>query len=266
MYRRGKPYVPSDGSPGTPGSREQEPDGSESTDSAALPEGRLPKVRARVPHSSGRTREAAGESGDRIAQDRDGAAAEVVAWLRAREGMERELGEAAGEKPSQRDATVSRMADVLQAVTHGLGQEAAAVWAGVPPQVLRTWLDQDPAFATAVASAASLADAHGLRPGGPTTPAMVRVAVLAISQGETWQTAARWAGLTPWGFRQLSGTSPVFAAMTRAARKLQPRRSKHFVPTTYRPRRPGRPASRNQGYRLVRMDDPVLKPPPSAED
>ncbi|MDX2701240.1 hypothetical protein PV350_00040 [Streptomyces sp. PA03-6a] len=219
-----------------------------------------------MPHSGSRTREAAGESGDRSAPEPDGAAAEVVAWLRAREGMERELGKAAGEKPSQRDATVSRMADVLQAVAHGLGREAAAVWAGVPHRILQTWLDQDPAFATAVASAASLADAHGLRPGGATTPAMVRVAALAISQGETWQTAARWAGLTQWGFRQLCSTSPVFAAMTRAARKLQPRRSKHFVPTTYRPRRPGRPAGRSQGYRLVRMDDPVLKPPPPEED
>ncbi|MFB7292434.1 hypothetical protein [Actinacidiphila glaucinigra] len=219
-----------------------------------------------MPHSSSRAPDAEDEPGDRTAQDLDGAAAEVVAWLRAREETEYELGNAAGKKPSQRDATVARMADVLQAVAHGLGQEAAAVWAGVPYQILQTWLDQDAAFATAVASAASLADVHGLRPGGAATPAMVRVAVLAISQGQTWQTAARSAGLTQWGFRQLLSTSPAFAAMTRAARKLQPRRSKHFVPASYRPRRPGRPTSLNQGYRLVRMDDPVLSPPPTEED
>ncbi|MEU1618750.1 hypothetical protein ABZ479_15815 [Streptomyces sp. NPDC005722] len=219
-----------------------------------------------MPHSSGRTRETAGESDEHVAQDSDGAAAEVMAWLRARETVEYELGKAVGEKPSQRDATVSRMADVLQAVTHGLGQESAAVWAGVPPRILQTWLDQDPAFAAAVTSAASLAAAHGLRPGGAATPAMVRVAVLAIGQGATWQTAARLAGLTPSGFRRLLSTSPAFAAMTRAARKLQPRRSKHFVPASYRPRRPGRPASTSHGYRLVRMDDPVLKPQPRDEN
>ncbi|MFF3559314.1 hypothetical protein ACFYXS_04640 [Streptomyces sp. NPDC002574] len=196
----------------------------------------------------------------------DGPAARVVAWLTARDVIERDLHDALGGRVSQRDDTVSRMADVLQATAHGMAPEAAAVWAGVPYPVLRTWLEQDPAFATAVTSAAALAAAHGMRPAGAATPAMVRVAVLAISRGENWQSAARLAGFTPWTFRRLCGTSPAFGAMTRAARKLRPRRSKHFVPATFRPRRPGQTAGKEQGHRLVRLDDPVLAPQRPEED
>ncbi|MEU6343354.1 hypothetical protein ABZ883_20725 [Streptomyces sp. NPDC046977] len=199
---------------------------------------------------------------DPATEDPEATAAQVVAWLCAREEMERGLHAALGRDPGQRDATTARMADVLQATALGLGPEAAAVWAGVPDQVLRSWLELDPAFAAAVASATALAAAHGLGPGRTVTPAMVRVAVLAISRGQGWQTAARLAGLTPWSFRQLLGASPAFAAMTRAARRLRPRRSKHFVPATYRPRHPGRSPGKSEGYRLLRMDDPVLSPPP----
>ncbi|MFD8999844.1 hypothetical protein ACFV0T_02465 [Streptomyces sp. NPDC059582] len=192
------------------------------------------------------------------------AAAGVVAWLGARDQVERELRDAVGGQASHRDDTLARMADVLQATAHGLGQEAAAVWAGVPVRVLESWLRRDPAFASAVRSAAALSAAHGLRPGGEATPAMVRVVIAALGQGVTWPAAARAAGLTPYRLRQLWKASPVLVALVDAARRTRPRKSKGYVPAAYWPRRAGW-AANAYNYRLVQLDDPAL-PVPHAQD
>ncbi|MFK0172028.1 hypothetical protein ACIQU5_24865 [Streptomyces sp. NPDC090306] len=187
-----------------------------------------------------------------------------MAWLGGRDEVDRELSRALGEQPSQRDETLSRMADVLQATAQGLGQEAAAVWAGVPNRVLEGWLRKDPAFAAAVRSAAALADAHGITPGGEPTPAMIRVVLVALSRGTDWPTAARTAGFTLYRLRRLWRTSPSLVQLANTARMARPRLPRGPAPASGRPGPAGRPA-REQGYRLVRLNDPA-QPPPHPED
>ncbi|MFE2145648.1 hypothetical protein ACFXA3_28615 [Streptomyces sp. NPDC059456] len=194
------------------------------------------------------------------ARERAAEAGRVVEWLGARDRVERALESSLGGLPCERDETVSRMADVLQATARGLGPEAAAVWAGVPDRVLQGWLAGDPAFAAALEAAAALAAAHGLEAGGSTTPAMVRVVVLALSRGATWPEALAVAGFAHRSFRRLSDAHPLLAALVEAARRARPRRSKKFVPATYRPRRPGQASPRPNAFRLVQRDD--AKAPP----
>ncbi|MFI1031471.1 hypothetical protein [Streptomyces sp. NPDC020951] len=176
--------------------------------------------------------------------------------------VERELRDAVGAPSSHRDDTLTRMADVLQATAHGLGQEAVAVWAGVPVRVLESWLQQDPAFASAVQSAAAPATAHGIQSGGETTPAMLRVVLAALGQGASRPTAARASGLSPYRLRQLWRASPFLVALVDAARRVRPRKSKskEFVPGSCRSRLAGR-AQSEYTYRLVRLGAPALLPP-----
>ncbi|WNI20930.1 hypothetical protein [Streptomyces sp. ITFR-16] len=178
----------------------------------------------------------------------------AVEWLAAREDVEQVFRATLEGIPSERDERLARMADVLQATAQGLGPEAAAVWAGVPARLLQQWLATDAAFASAVRAASALASAHGLAPGGRRTPAMLRVVVLALSRGETFDAAAGVAGLTPHKLRLLWRASPTLVALVEAARRSRPRTRKSYVPAAYRPRKPGRP-SPGTGYRLVQRDD-----------
>ncbi|MEU8488875.1 hypothetical protein [Streptomyces sp. NPDC048641] len=126
----------------------------------------------------------------------DSQAEQVVEWLAAREGVEQTLRAPLDALPSERDERLARMADILQATAQGLGPQAAALWAGVPEHLLQQWLANDPDFTSAVEAASALATANGLEPGGKKTPAMLRVVVLALSQGATFEAAARVAGLS----------------------------------------------------------------------
>ncbi|MFF8258949.1 hypothetical protein [Streptomyces virginiae] len=192
--------------------------------------------------------------------DRADRAGRVVAWLNARDEMERALEEALGDVPSARHETLARMAEVLQATAHGLGPEAAAVWAGIPNRVLQNWLAADPAFASALRSAAALASQHGLEPGGTPTPAMIRVATVALSRGATWVEALAVSGFAQRRFRRLTKDSPALAALLEAARRARPRISKVFVPATYRPRRPGQKRHSERAFRLVQRGTPSTSP------
>lgn len=186
----------------------------------------------------------------------------VVAWLAARDDVERRLSEPLGTLTSQRDETVSRMADVLQATAHGLDPEAAAVWAGIPSRMLRSWQAMDPAFAAAMAAAAALAQAHGVRPRRQITPAMIRVALTAIIRGETWPSASQLAGIPARRFRELCQTSAVMAALVHAAQRARPsaRAGQYSLPAVPRRRHARRRAAAadQPSYRLVRRDDPMF--------
>ncbi|MER5959887.1 hypothetical protein [Streptomyces longhuiensis] len=178
----------------------------------------------------------------------------VMAWLAAREDVEQTLHAPLGDLPSERDERLARMADILQATALGLGPQAAAVWAGVPEPLLQRWLASDQHFASAVQTASALASAHGLEPGGAKTPAMIRVVMLALSKGATWDAAAAAAGLSVRKLRQLWRESPTLIALLDAARRARSRKPSTYVPSTYRPRKPGLKPSTNT-YRLVQRDD-----------
>lgn len=179
----------------------------------------------------------------------------ALAWLDARDESVQPFREALDGLPSERDNRLARMGDVLQATAQGLGPRAAAVWAGIPEQLLDQWLTHDEVFASAVESAALLAAANGLKPGMGRTPAVIRVVILAMSRGESWKAAAGIAGIPSSGLRQMWRSSPMLVALVDAARRARPRRVRSYVPTSYRPRKPGRTAP-TTGYRLVQRDAP----------
>ncbi|MFD0020233.1 hypothetical protein [Streptomyces sp. NPDC058382] len=174
----------------------------------------------------------------------------VMEWLTAHESVEQAFRAPLDGIPNERDERLARLADVLRATAQGLGPRAAATWAGVPEPLLQQWLATDPEFAAAVRAASALASAHGVEPGGKMTPAMLRVVVVALSKGETFATAAETAGLTPHKLRLLWRESPALVALMDAARRTRQRKPKSYLPTTYRPRKPGRPTP-TAGYRLV---------------
>ncbi|WP_037801486.1 hypothetical protein [Streptomyces sp. LaPpAH-108] len=178
----------------------------------------------------------------------------VMAWLAAREEVGRTLRLPLGGLPSERDERLAHMADVLQATAQGLGPKAAAVWAGIPEHLLRQWLENDRDFASAVRAASSLASAHGLEPGAR-TPAVIRVVLLALSDGMPWGTAAAVAGLSGHRLRQLWRASPTLVALVDLARRARPRGPRTYVPLHRRPRTPGRkPTGQGAGYRLVQRE------------
>ncbi|MFJ9817731.1 hypothetical protein ACIRU3_21170 [Streptomyces sp. NPDC101151] len=178
----------------------------------------------------------------------DERAARVVTWLDAQRDVERTLSEPLGGLPSLRDESISRMADVLQGMALGLGMSAAAMWAGVPDRVLQSWLKKDSAFAAAAKSASDLAAAHGLQTRGKVTPAKLRVALIAISRGETWSAAAVLAGFSTRQYRKLWGSSPMMVALVNAARRARRLRTSSPQPNTSAPD--------HKGYRLVQYDAP----------
>ncbi|MER5886721.1 hypothetical protein ABT160_23090 [Streptomyces sp. NPDC001941] len=184
---------------------------------------------------------------------------QVIAWLRDRDAVGQTLQNAVDHLPSQRDVTLATMADVLQATAQGLELPAAAVWAGVSESVLRGWIDGDPAFASALYACAALAAAHGLRPGhDSTTPAMLRLLLSALSGGATKNDAARLVGVPERRLRRLTREFPALAGLLDAARSVRPRprRSRPaYVPSTYRPRRPGQRTPAHGAFRLVQRED-----------
>ncbi|SEE48409.1 hypothetical protein SAMN05216483_6362 [Streptomyces sp. 2131.1] len=110
--------------------------------------------------------------------------------------------------PWHRTDRLARMGDILQATAQGLRPRAATLWAGAPEGLLEQWLAHDSAFASAVQAAAALAAANGLEPGGRKTPAVIRIAIMALSRGESWATAAELAGITGSGHRQMGSGPP----------------------------------------------------------
>ncbi|CAM5726861.1 hypothetical protein SALBM311S_03805 [Streptomyces alboniger] len=179
----------------------------------------------------------------------------VVDWLAARDEIEHTLRASLGGLPSEREERLARMADVLQATAQGLGPQAAAVWAGVPEHLLQQWLTSDQKFADAVRAASTLAAANAHGPGEPKTPAQIRVVVLALCKGATFEEAAQTAGLRTHQLRRLWRASPILVALVETARRARARKPKTYIPSTYRSRRPGRATPAN-GYRLVQRDDP----------
>ncbi|MEU4353678.1 hypothetical protein [Streptomyces virginiae] len=182
----------------------------------------------------------------------------MIEWLNARSEMEQSFREPLAGLPNERQETMSRMAEALQAAAHGLPPSGVATWAGVSTRLLRSWLETDRAFAEAMTSATQLAAAHGYRPDGPITPAMIRVVVTAISRGEGWLDAARAAGIPTRGFRELWRSRPPFEALMRAAQSARPSRVTPAVP---RRRRPAEQANHHTRYRLVLRDEPSAAPP-----
>ncbi|MFE4620445.1 hypothetical protein ACFRJ7_30530 [Streptomyces sp. NPDC056747] len=182
----------------------------------------------------------------------------AVAWLKDSGAVEHTLHTSLGGLPSERDVTLARMGAVLQATAQGLGSPAAAVWAGVPEQVLRGWIDEDPAFASALYAARALASAHDVKPGGGQhAPAMLRVLLVAIGNGATTLDALKLADFRERRFRTLLNASSGLRALVEAARRARPARTHGtYVPGSYRPRRPGRKPAAPLGFRLVRRDAP----------
>lgn len=182
---------------------------------------------------------------------------QVIAWLRDSGAIEQTLQSALGGLPNERDTTLARMGDVLQATARGLEPQAAAMWAGVPEHVLQGWMEKDPAFAGALYGARALAAAHGVRPGVQHTPAMIRVVLVAMSNGSTRLEATRLAGFRDNRFRVLVGGSSTLDALLKAARRVRPPRGRGVG--TYRPRLLGKkPAS--GGFRLVQRSTPEGEP------
>ncbi|MEU2451046.1 hypothetical protein ABZ605_13385 [Streptomyces sp. NPDC012765] len=186
----------------------------------------------------------------------------VIEWLNARSEMEQSFREPLAGLPNERQETMSRMAEALQAAAHGLPPSGVATWAGVSTRLLQSWLETDRAFAEAMKSASQLAAAHGYRPDGPLTPAMIRVVVTAIGRGDSWLDAARAAGIPTRGFRALWRSTPAFEALMRAAQQARPSRVTPAVP---RRRRLGAQAANHRKYRLVLRDDPPAVLPEGAQ-
>ncbi|MEU1519270.1 hypothetical protein ABZ490_45265 [Streptomyces sp. NPDC005811] len=92
-------------------------------------------------------------------------------------------------------------------------------------------------------------------PGESQTSAMVRVVVQAMSGGAPFGEAADAAGLSTRSLRRLWRASPTLVALLEAARRVRSRKPETYVPSTYRPRKPGRKPLEG-GYRLVRRDAP----------
>ncbi|MFB7588706.1 hypothetical protein [Streptomyces sp. NPDC056169] len=178
----------------------------------------------------------------------------VVAWLKDAGAVEHALQTSLGGLPSERDVTLARMGDVLQATAQGLGSPAAAVWAGVPEHVLQGWIDKDPAFASALYAARALASAHEVEPGGGhPTPAMVRTVLVAVGNGATTLDAIKAADFRERRFRTLLNSSSLLRALLEAARRVRPSKTHGtYVPGSYRPRQPGRKPPAPSGFRLVR--------------
>ncbi|MFE3580182.1 hypothetical protein [Streptomyces vinaceus] len=186
----------------------------------------------------------------------------VIVWLRDRDTVEQALQSSLGVPPSERDVTLARMGEVLQATAQGLSRQAAAVWAAVPEHVVHGWTEQDPAFAAALDAAAALASAHGIRPGQQSTSAMLRVLLLAMSQGSTKLEAITLAGFRHNRFRALLKASSALEDLLEAARRVRPPRQRAgYVPGGYRPRRPGRKPPPRGGFRLVRRGAPEVRAP-----
>ncbi|MEU6313285.1 hypothetical protein [Streptomyces sp. NPDC047014] len=212
-------------------------------------------------HMAGRTAPA----GARGSAERAESAARVVAWLAARDEVEHALRDALGRPPSQRDDTVARMAEALRAAAQGLGDPAVAVAAGVPERMLRGWLEQDPAFATALRAARALAAGHGLTAEGGATPAMLRVVLDAVGRGASWPVAGRLAGLSVRRFNRLRQTTPGVEALLEAAQRVRSRTTRGREARAARAGSAARRADADAGagerrYRLVRLDDPMLSP------
>ncbi|MFF3839142.1 hypothetical protein [Streptomyces sp. NPDC001930] len=180
----------------------------------------------------------------------------VAAWFKEGGAVEQELQAALGGPPSERDVTLARMGDVLQATAQGMGPKAAAVWAGIPESVLHGWIERDPAFASALHGARALAFAHGVQTGRQHTPAMIRVVLVAMSNGTTMLDALKVADFREHRFRALLRGSPTLRSLLEAARRARPARRGTYVPGTYRPRRPGRKPPAQGGFRLVRRSAP----------
>ncbi|MFB7330912.1 hypothetical protein ACFC00_04625 [Streptomyces adustus] len=179
-------------------------------------------------------------------------AGRVIAWLKDRSAVEHVLETSLGALPSEHDATLTRMADVLQATAQGLGPRAAAVWAGVPESLVRGWTDKDPAFAAALAASAALAAAHGRNQGGQYTPAMVRVLLVAMSKGATRLEAIKLAGFHVKRLRALVKASSPLEALLETARRARPLPARDAgVRGPGQPRRPGRKSPEPWGFRLV---------------
>ncbi|MGW4698875.1 hypothetical protein [Streptomyces sp. NPDC004285] len=189
-------------------------------------------------------------------------AGRVLDWLKDSGAVEEFLQDALGEPPDERDVTLSRMGSVLQAAAQGLSPAAAAVWAGIPESTLLAWIDKDPAFAAAWHASRALSVAHGVQPGKQSTPAMIRVLLIAASSGETTNDAAKLAGFRLHRFSALLRTSARFQSLVAAARSARTSRSTAYVPGAYRPRRPGRKPPAPKGFRLVRRTAPTDAQPP----
>ncbi|MFE2247499.1 hypothetical protein [Streptomyces lavendulae] len=189
-------------------------------------------------------------------------AAGVIDWLRTRSTVEQALHSSLGGVPSERDVTLARMGDVLQATAQGVGPQAAALWAGVPEHVVQTWIAQNPAFGAALRATASLASAHGIRQGRQSTPAMVRVLLIAMSNGTTKYEAIKLSGFQHRRLRALVKSHSMLRALLEAARRARPAKARgSYVPGDYRPRRPGVKPPVPAGFRLVRRCAPGTADP-----
>ncbi|MFD3875634.1 hypothetical protein [Streptomyces sp. NPDC058623] len=180
---------------------------------------------------------------------------EVVACMGSRDMVERALREALSRTPSQREETIARMADALRGAAQGLSVPGCAAAAGVPERILREWLEIDASFAGALRAAHALAQAHGLRPGAEPTPAALHLLLDAIRKGAAWPAAATLVGISIRGFNRLRSEAPQVGALIAAAQRARPART---APGGRR--RLPKAGGTRPGYRIVRLDDPVLSP------
>lgn len=177
------------------------------------------------------------------------------------EELDRSLSDALHRAPSQREETITRMADALRGAAQGLTLPGCAAAAGVSERTLREWLDIDSSFAGALRAAQLLAEAHGLGPGAPPTPAGLQLMLNAIRKGATWPVAASLIGISVRGFNRLRADAPPVGALVAAAQRARAAQA-----GSGRRRRPPGSASRRAGYRIVELDDPVLSPGSRPDD
>ncbi|MET9608900.1 hypothetical protein ABZZ17_28200 [Streptomyces sp. NPDC006512] len=147
------------------------------------------------------------------------------------------------------------MADALRGAAQGLSVAGCAAAAGVPERILREWLEIDASFAEALRAGHALAEAHGLRPGAEPTPAALHLMLNAIRKGAAWPAAATLVGISVRGFNRLRAEAPQVGALIAAAQRARPTKTgpggRRRVPQA---------GSGGAGYRIVRLDDPVLSP------
>ncbi|WP_329388418.1 hypothetical protein OG625_33425 [Streptomyces sp. NBC_01351] len=185
----------------------------------------------------------------------------VVARTGFQEELDRALRDALRRPPSQREETITRMADALRGAAQGLTVPGCAAAAGVSERTLREWLVLDAGFAGALRAARALAEAHGANPGPTPTPAALQLMLNAIRKGATLPAAANLIGLSVRGFNRLRADAPSVAALVAAARRA---RSAQATPGRWR--RPPGSAGLRAGYRIVELDDPVLSPGSRRDD
>jgi hypothetical protein len=175
----------------------------------------------------------------------------VVAHLDASEDIDRSLVVALHGNASLHEENALRRADALRGAALGLTAAGCAAAAGISEKLLLTWRARDAPFDAAMTAAQTLARTHALTPGGPITPAGLRLLLRAVGDGSPLGSAAALLGVRSDSLWRLRRANPRVGALVNAA--LRRGHSKAGR---------GKKGRGLKGYRLVRLDTPPPPPDP----